>query len=82
VLSDFLENLEEWKRSWRESLTLEQERRLYLVVAQALEAAGKASEAQRFLLRYLASFKDTDNLGGCFLSPSSMPNRTACGSRT
>lgn len=60
VLSDFFEDLDQWKRSWGQSLTLEQERKLYLLVSETLQASGKASEAQRLLVKFLATFTDAD----------------------
>lgn len=68
MLADFFAQLDEWKQSWGGQLTAAHERQLYLLVAETLEAAGgpkKASEAHRFLLKYLATFTDQD-LGAWF----------------
>lgn len=65
VLSDFFAQLDEWKARWGTQLTVEKERQLYLLVSQTLEAAGgkKASEAHKFLVKYLATFTDEQQLG-------------------
>lgn len=67
MLADFFAQLDEWKQSWGQQLTAANERQLYLLVAETLEVAGgpgKASEAHRFLLKYLSTFTDKD-LGTC-----------------
>lgn len=62
VLSDFFDNLDEWKKNWRQ-LTIENERQLYLLISQTMENVGKSSEAHGFLIKYLATFREEDNLG-------------------
>lgn len=72
MLADFFAQLDEWKQSWGKQLTVENERQLYLLVSETLEAAGgkeRASEAHRFLIKYLATFTDKDgrDLGACLI---------------
>jgi hypothetical protein len=72
VLADFFAQLDEWKQRWGTQLTVANERQLYLLVSETLEAAGgpaKASEAHRFLIKYLATFTDEggQDLGAWFV---------------
>lgn len=66
VLTEFFENLDSWKANWK-GLTVANERKLYLLVSETLQQApGQASEAQRLLIKYLATFEsdgDSSDLG-------------------
>ena len=64
MLAEFFENLDEWKKNWRQ-LTVENERQLYLLISQAMETVARPSEAHHFLIKYLATFGEGDNLGQC-----------------
>jgi translation initiation factor 3 subunit M len=59
ILSEFFADLENWKKNWRH-LSAEDERRLYLLVSETLAGSGKVAEAQLFLIKYLATFRETD----------------------
>jgi len=62
VLQDFFNTIEEWKQNWR-SLSVADERQLYKAISESLEAAGKVSLAHRFLIKYLATFTENNDLG-------------------
>ena len=62
VLQDFFNTIEDWKQNWR-SLSVEDEQHLYKAVSESLEAAGKASLAHSFLIKYLSTFTENSDLG-------------------
>jgi translation initiation factor 3 subunit M len=62
MLSSFFEGVEEWLQDW--DLSLSDQRRLYLLIADVQERAGDDTATQKFLLKYLATYDMATAEGG------------------